>query len=150
MKKVGKKKKIPSQIMDAICHFLKVESSGDTNFHQTTHNCNVTTAIDQQLRIGSHMLPRGFLAKAWYTAIVETGCQSPDVRMNALQRIIWDTWSNPIWKTRNEVLHGPNSRYGYALDQSLVSAKLLWFQQNKEQVLARSDQFMANIDELTN
>ena len=103
------------------------------------------TAIDQQLRIGSHLLSRGFLAKAWYTAIDETGCQSPDIRMNALQRIIWDTWSNPIWKTRNEVLHGPNSRYGYALDQSL-SAKLLWFQQNKEQVLARSDQFMANID----
>ena len=43
------------------------------------------------------------------------------------------------------MLHGPNSRYGYALEQSL-SAKLLWFQQNKEQVLARSDQFLANID----
>ena len=145
MKKVGKKKKIPSRIMDAICHFLQVESNGDNKFHQTTHHCTVTTAIDQQLRIGSHMLPRGFLAKAWYTAIAETGCQSPDIKMNALQRIIWDCWSNPIWKTRNEVLHGPNSRYGYALEQSL-SAKLLWFQQNKEQVLARSDQFLANID----
>ena len=67
--------------------------------------------------------------------------------MNALQRllIVWDEWAFPIWTMRNLILHGPDSKYLVAEDSSL-SERILWFLANKEQVLARGDQLMANID----
>ena len=51
----------------------------------------------------------------------------------------------PLWKTQNNLLHGPNSKDKIAEDNNL-SERILWYMENKEFVLARGDQFMASID----
>jgi hypothetical protein len=145
LREVGKKKKIPRHIMEAICRVLEVTSKGGDNVDLPTHIEPVADAIKQQKTIGLHLLHRGYLATGWFDAIEKAGVSNPDRKMNVLQRLIWDYWSFPIWATRNSILHGPNSKYSIAEDNNL-SERILWYMENKQQVLARGDQFMATID----
>jgi len=110
-----------------------------------TYSPELQEAYRQQRQIGFNLLSRGYFAKGWLTALESAGLSNPDRQMNALQKILWDEWAFPIWKMRNTILHGPDSKYLAAEDSSL-SERILWYMANREQVLARGDQFMANID----
>ena len=143
--KVGKTKRIPQNIMEAICHILR--SFGDNSLAEVkdTYSPELQEAFRQQKLVGFNFLSRGYIAKGWLTALEAAGLRNPDRQINSLQRLLWDEWAFPIWNMRNKILHGPDSKYLAAEDSSL-SERILWFMANKEQVLARGDEFMANID----
>jgi len=145
MMKMGKTHRIPLHIMEAVCHVAKTEARGGKDWIKESHTPEVEDAIKQQLRIGTNLMLRGFLAKGWYEAIKRAGSHNPDRKAVALQKIIWEVWAEPIWKTRLRILHGPGSRYNIQLDQALAE-KVLWFAKHKREVLARCDQFMAKVD----
>jgi len=143
--KVGKKKRIPQHIMEAICHVIKAETEGNSPIIRRTFPPQVVTAIKQQVRIGTSLMLRGFLATGWMTAMRDAGVKKPERQMNKLQQMIWETWCKPIWSTRNRILHGPDSKYFVAYDKGL-SERIVWYQDHKHEVLSRCDQHMANID----
>ena len=145
LKKAGKTNKIPSTVMTAVCHVLRTESDQSGNFHQRNHSKHISAAIDDQLAIGTSLLQRGYISSKWREAIKEAGSKHPDRRMTALLRLIWDHWTDPIWKTRNEILHGPSSKYMFAEDKHL-SEQIAWYTRNKAEVLAYQDHFVAELD----
>ena len=111
LKKAGKASKFPSAVMTAIYHVLRTESDQADNFHQRNHYEHISAAIDEQLMIGTSLMQRGYIASKWKDAIKDAGSKHPDRRMTTLLRLIWDNGTDPIWKTRNEILHGPSSKY---------------------------------------
>ena len=145
IRKWGETQHIPQHIMEAICHVITTEVSGGSEWIQSTYTPEVVRAIKQQLKIGTNLLLRGFVAKGWQEAIQLTGSSNPERKAVALQRMMWELWAEPIWKARLSVLHGPDSFYFVHMDKQL-SEKILWFAKHKHEVLARCDQFMARID----
>ena len=145
MLKAGKAKRIPQNIMEAFCNILRSVSDNKSVEVKDTYSPELREAFRQQKLIGFNLLSRGFIAEGWLNALESAGLRHPDRQMNALQRLVWDEWAFPIWNMRNSILHGPDSKY-LAAEDSNLSERILWFLANKEQVLARGDQFMANID----
>jgi hypothetical protein len=142
---MGKKKRVPQHILEAFCRLLEVDSKGGSKFELSTHVPAVVEAIQQQKTIGVHLMHRGYLATGWFDAIESAGVSNPERKMNILQKLVWDYWAFPIWKTRNDILHGPNNKYTMAENNNL-SERILWYVENKAYVLAQGDQFMASID----
>ena len=124
--KVGKTKRIPQNIMEAICHILR--SFGDNSLAEVkdTYSPELQEAFRQHKLVGFNLLSRGYIAKGWLTALEAAGLRNPDRQINSLQRLLWDEWAFPIWNMRNKILHGPDSKYLAAEDSSL-SERILWF-----------------------
>ena len=91
---------------------------------------------------------RGFLAAKWVDAIEASGSNHPERRMATLQRLIWAEWVEPIWKTRNDILHGGTNQTNREENDRLAE-RMLWYMNHKEEVLTHHDQFLARFDMIT-
>ena len=68
--------------------------------------------------------------------------------MVSLQRLIWAKWVEPIWKTRNDILHGGKINANTEENEWLAE-QILWYMNHKEEVLTHHDQFLARFDMMT-
>ena len=108
----------------------------------------VKAAIAQQHAIGFHMMVRGFLATGWYDAIAATGASHPERKMTALQGLVWDTIVDPLWATRNDILHRQQNNFD-AVEQERMAERMIWYSQHREEILSSHDQFLAEFDVAT-
>jgi hypothetical protein len=67
-------------------------------------------AAVQQQAIGLELLPRGFLAKGWKDAMEKGRMEQLEHKMTHLQRILWSTVMEPIWRKRCELQYGKDTR----------------------------------------
>jgi hypothetical protein len=58
-----------------------------------------------QNKIGAVKLLQGYLSTAWVQAMEDYGEKHPNRRMTAILRGLWDELFEPIWVTRNHILH---------------------------------------------
>ena len=86
--KAGKAKRIPQNIMEAICHILR--SLGDNKLAEVkdTYSPELREAFRQQKLIGFDLLSRGYIAKGWLNALESAGLRSPERQMNALTNLL--------------------------------------------------------------
>ena len=145
MLKLGRKAKIKRSVIEAVCHVMKEECAGTDRYILPTHAPAIRDAIDEQRRIGMPLMMRGFLAKKWFDAIETSGSKHPERRMIALQRMLWIEWVEPIWHTRNDILHGGHNNTNDAESQRLAD-RLLWYRSHRENLLAHHDQSLARFD----
>ena len=145
VRKVGKKGKVPIAILDAFCHVVKTELEGKGRFILPGHKGSISKAIQQQEQIGFNMMIRGFLAQGWMEALIEAKVDNPERRMNTLQRMVWEVVVDPLWQTRNNILHEDKNKYNTAENEKLT-AKLVWYEEHKEELLSGYDQHLASMD----
>ena len=132
-------------MIEAVCHVMKEECAGTDRYILPTHAPATRDVIDEQGRIGMSLMMRGFLAKKWFEAIEASGSKHPERRMVALQRMMWIEWVEPIWHTRNDILHGGHNNTNDAESQRLAD-KMLWYRSHKEDLLAHHDRSLARFD----
>ena len=102
-------------------------------------------AVQSQITIGVHLLPRGFLSNCWLTALKEFGVEHPERKIAAVLKLIWFVFTDVIWRNRNEIVHDGDN-HAWQVEQSTWATKLLWYLENKH-VIARRDQFIMNYTE---
>ena len=90
-------------------------------------------------------MPRGFLARGWYDAIKTTGAKHPERRMDSLQRLVWTEVVNPLWETRNELMHRNENRHREA-EEVMLTEKIRWYVSHRHEVLSYRDGFLADVD----
>jgi hypothetical protein len=82
--------------------------------------------IITQNRIGAVKLLQGYLSTAWVQAMEDYGEKCPNCRMAAILRGLWDELFEPIWATRNHILHHLPNRYNDAIEKS-NKERLQWY-----------------------
>jgi hypothetical protein len=98
--------------------------------------------VTSQNRIGAVKMLQGFLSKEWVQAMEDYGEKHPNRRMTAILRGLWDELFEPIWDTRNHILHDLPNRYNDALDKS-NEEKLQWYYDHRFEVLSFHDRKFA-------
>ena len=147
MRKDGIKDGIPRNIINAFCDVLKVAVTPNaTPLNTAEYSTPVQEAIDQQRKIGLNMMVRGFLAEGWMAALVESGTPKPERRMKTLQRITWDDFAFPLWLQRNDVLHKNSTNEYNCKEDGMLSAKITWYQQHRQDILSIHDQWLGEQD----
>ena len=144
-RKKGLSKKIPRTIIKPFCEVMRKYLNNKTNYISSVYIPAVKEAIKQQLNIGMKYFPRGFLARGWLTALEDSGTPNPDRKMNLLQSMVWDVITEPLWAERNRVAHAKEARNA-ELERTELGKRIKWYSANKEWVLSRHDQFLANTD----
>jgi hypothetical protein len=69
---------------------------------------------------------QGYLSTAWVQAMEDYGEKHPNCRMTAILRGLRDEFFEPIWVTRNHILHHLPNRYNDATEKSNED-KLQWY-----------------------
>jgi hypothetical protein len=139
----GKAKGIPSAIMEALCRMLYDVINSNTP--TLPDHPTLKAAVQSQINIGAHLLPRGFLSDCWLTALKEFGVEHPERKIAAVLKLIWFDFTDVIWRNRNAVVHDGDNQ-ARQMEQNTWAAKLLWYLENKH-VIARRDQFIMNYTE---
>ena len=88
---------------------------------------------------------QGFLVQGWMTAIEAVGSSHPERRMNALQCMIWDTITDPLWQERNDIKHQKDNVYD-AADDEMLTARIVWYVEHRHELMDHHNQFLAEID----
>ena len=147
MRKKGIKEGVPRNIINAYCDVLHVAMTPHaTPLNIAEYSTPVQDAIAQQQAIGLNMMIRGFLANGWMAALVDSGTPYPERRMKTLQLLTWDDLAFPMWLQRNDILHEDTSNKYNRKEDSLLSAKITWYQQNRRDILSHHDQWLAEQD----
>jgi hypothetical protein len=129
---------IPRSIIEALSELLYAlvhESEVTIPEHP-----GIAAAVQAQLSVGLHLLPRGFIVTHWLNLLEEFGVQHPESRMSGLLKRIWLEFTDQIWKNRNEVMHSKESK-ARQHEEDQLSEKLRWFLAN-EHVIAPWDRFI--------
>ena len=96
--------------------------------------------IPSQQAIGQMMFVRGYISVEWLN-LLRTMTDRPERKMARLIRILWDTLVDPLWTTRNDILHR-HSNYVTENTHAQLGDRLVWYTQHKDE-LDRRDQFLA-------
>lgn len=100
--------------------------------------------LQAQSKIGIIKFLQGFLANEWMSAMELYGEKHPTRRMTTLLRGIWDVLFEPLWATRNHILHDLPNRYNDTTD-ALNWERLHWYRQHRHEVLAFEDRDLADM-----
>jgi hypothetical protein len=139
----GMAKGIPRAIMEALCRMLYDVINSNTP--TLPDHPTLKAAVQSQINIGAHLLPRGFLSDCWLTALKDFGVEHPEPKIAAVLKLIWFDFTDVIWRNRNAVVHDGDNQ-ARQMEQNTWAAKLLWYLENKH-VIARRDQFIMNYTE---
>jgi hypothetical protein len=91
--------------------------------------------ITTQNKIGAVKLLQGYLSTAWVQAMEDYGEKHPNRRMTAILRGLWDELFEPIWVTRNHILHHLPNQYNDAIEKS-NKERLQWYYDHRFEVLS--------------
>jgi len=78
-----------------------------------------------QAQIGFYNMVAGFLSNDWTSALEQLGVKHPQTVTTQLLAMIWDHLCEPIWTTRNNILHSLTNHVTTD-EMSSLKYKLLW------------------------
>lgn len=141
---LGRRINIPSlflrsfgQYMTAALRGQQVVTSSTTFARKMYHTQN---------QIGSNMFIRGYLSTSWMEALQRLRIPHPIRMMTKLIRFLWDDVINPLWVTRNNILHKQENSIS-GLTHTQLGDRMLWYLQHKDE-LSQHDQFLARFTTL--
>ena len=136
----GTRKGAPKLFMTQLVHYI-AEATDTKLPTTTTRDPRLTSAFAAQDVIGPLMLLRGIIALEWIRILTDMGMPHPQRMMVFIVRTIWDDVVQPLWSTRNNILHN-NPNFTSELTHTQLGDRMLWYLQHKDQ-LARQDRFLA-------
>ena len=145
LRKKGLDLRIPERVTSAFVELVRTYLRGSTMGNLNRYKQSLRDAIEQQEAIGINMMIRGFFATGWVMAIKDHECSHPDRTMNALQRMVWDSIVDPLWKVRNDILHRMKNNFD-AAEEERMAEKLVWYSMHKYDLLDSYDHFLASYD----
>ena len=83
--------------------------------------------------------------KGWCRALIQMDVPNPERKIKSILTYIWDTVFTPLWETRNDVLHRHRNRVE-AAEESQLTESLLWYLQNKHDVISVYDRHLMRFD----
>ena len=86
---------------------------------------SLQTALRTQEQIGFYNMVAGFLSTDWTIALDKLGVKQPQTVTTQLLAMIWDHLCEPIWTSRNNILHSSNNHVTTD-EMSSLKDKLLW------------------------
>ncbi|KAL9183004.1 LOW QUALITY PROTEIN: hypothetical protein ACHAXT_004791 [Thalassiosira profunda] len=140
LQKKGLEARIPRMIVRALCDVTRKYFDSDDDFH-VSHMTEIREAIRQQEALGMRYMLRGFLVKGWEAAIAATGANHPDRLADAMQQLIGDEIIDPMWATRNDILHRQQNNFDAVEQEQMAECN--------GEVLSSYDQSLARFDEGT-
>jgi len=105
---------------------------------------SLSTALQTQEKIGFYNIFVGFLSTDWTIALDKLGAEHPQSIMQLLV-MIWDHLCEPIWTTRNNILHSTNN-YVTTDNMTSLKDKLLWYQHHQDEVLNYRHRYLADFE----
>ena len=147
LQKKGLEARIPRVIVRALCDVTRKYFDSDDDFH-VSHMTEIREAIRQQEALGMRYMLRGFLVKGWEAAIAATGARHPDRLADTMLRLIWDEIIDPMWATRNDILHRQQNNFD-AVEQEQMAERMQWYIQHKGEALSSYNQSLVRFDEGT-
>ena len=89
----------------------------------------VAEAIEDQKRIGKHLMLRGILRKKWREAISMFTKERIGSKASHLVKVIWRQLFLPLWNQRNAILHSETS-ISKMREKEMLEKTLRMFKQN--------------------
>lgn len=105
----------------------------------------LATAIKHQNQIGTHKMLQGFLASSRGAALKATGHKKHMHTLKRLHVILYEQLFQRLWDTRNYILKKTPNQYNKA--ECALADRLIWYRENRHNLLSESDRHLANIDE---
>lgn len=136
--RVGLEQGLPNGFMKCVVQYIEYAITGDN----TRLDDDLAGTIRSQQRIGPLMFVRGFLSSEWLRLLRPMTNKPADRLLVRVIRIIWDRFINPLWTTRNNILHRHDNYVSETLHAELGD-RLQWYTQNKTE-LSRQDQHLAD------
>ena len=93
----------PRVIMEAICKLLLHHI--DRTPPVVPQHPSLARAVQDQLQIGLHLLPRGFISTQWLLLLQEYTVEDPDRAISGFLKTLWLDFIDDIWRGRNEIVH---------------------------------------------
>ena len=119
----------PDQVARPFVEALKFLSEGKDIIITGKVGNQVAAAIEDQRRIGQHLMLGGILSKKWQEAIAEHTKERVGSKMGHLVKVIWKQVFKPMWNQRNAILHTEGSAASIK-ENELLEATLIRFKQN--------------------
>lgn len=123
----GLKQGWPRAVLDAIIQLLQAQL--DASEPTLPSHPQIRRAVESQIQIGIHLLPRRFISRHWITVLEEFQVKFPRAKITSLLRSIWIDFSDGIWRARNELVHRRENEHRLASSKN-YNSKLLWFLEN--------------------
>ena len=136
--RVGLEQGLPNGFMKCVVQYIEHAITGDN----TRLDDDLAGTIRSQQRIGPLMFVRGFLSSEWLRLLRPMTNKPADRLLVRVIRIIWDRFIDPLWTTRNNILHRHDNYVSETLHAELGD-RLQWYTQNKTE-LSRQDQHLAD------
>lgn len=134
---------IPRVVMEAIVRAL-YEYTNELPMTIPIHP-SLAQAIRSQQEIGIHLLPRGFLTKAWGDALTDFAVENPERKISGLLKMLWVDFTDKLWQCQNDIAHKKNNLTQQRLEEGWA-ARLKWFL-GHPLTLASSDRFLLDYEE---
>ena len=127
MRKKGMRRGIPRAFLDALSSLLS-DHFNDTTSSLPAHSSLREASLSQRT-LGTSMLLRGYLVRAWSTALTDLGVENPPRMMTWVLRFIWFECTDLLWRERNDILHRSKNNTTQ-LDELRLETRLRWFLDN--------------------
>ena len=146
LRKKGVKARVPRRVLDSFIALLEhYLCDGEGDPMKGIKHGGSRKAAHQQMAVGLEYMARGFLVEAWQDAIAATGARNPERKMDTLQRLVWGSVVQPLWLTRNDILHGKENKHKEH-EESTLMEKISWYVRHRGSLLSFHDQSLAEID----
>jgi hypothetical protein len=140
------KRRIPKRVAQAIREIIGKLFTGESNFASPTHTPSIARAVQAQETIGMLKLLQGFPAIEWRQAMVSEGTREHIPRhMRWILGILLNHVIEPLWTTRNHILHKTPNRYNED-DNGKLGERLTWYRENRYQLLPYHQHRLAEHD----
>jgi hypothetical protein len=121
------KRRIPKRIAQAIREIIGKLFAGESDFASPTHTPPIARAVQAQETIGMLKLLQGFPAIECRQAMASEGTREHTPRrMRWILGILLNHVIEPIWTTRNHILHKTPNRYNDD-ENGKLGKRLTWY-----------------------
>ena len=138
LRKAGLAKGWPRAILEALLQLLQDYVNGEQPHLPSTPQ--IRAAVESQIRIGIHLIPRGFLSTEWTSALESFQVSRPQTKITSLLRSLLLDYTDALWRSRNDILHRQENANQQATARN-YNTRLQWYLENQH-VIAHSDRFI--------
>ena len=146
MEKALQSTNVPKQVTEPFVEMIR-SISADTDFQIPCHTCpKVAEAIDDQHRIGKHLMLRGFVSNKCRTAIEHHTKVRASSKSAQLISSLWKTYFLPIWNQQNSLLHQEGS-FAIQREHETLNATLRVMKENHRSLMHHSQYHLVEYTE---
>jgi len=99
--------KLPANFTRTFLQALRLASTAKSPTPISNKTLQIT--LDAQAHVGFYNMAVGFLATEWTKTLETWGVEHPQSTTTLLLAMIWDHLCEPLWTTRNNILHSTNN-----------------------------------------